>query len=100
MSHVGLLVRLEAKPEKAEHVADFLKGALPLVQEEPATQAWLAIRPGPSTFGIYDAFPDDTRRKAHLSGRTSDMLMTKFPALLAKPPSIEQVDVLAAKFSE
>jgi hypothetical protein len=68
------------------------------VQEEPATQAWFAIRLGPSTFGIYDAFPDDAGRKAHLSGHTSDHLMAKFPVLLAKPPSIEQVDVLAAKF--
>jgi hypothetical protein len=68
------------------------------VEEEPATRAWFAIRLGPSRFGVYDAFPDDAGRQAHLSGRTSDKLMSEFPSLLAKPPSIEQVDVLAAKF--
>jgi quinol monooxygenase YgiN len=96
--NVALVALFEAKPGKENELASHLSSAHPLVQEEPATQAWFAIRLGPSTFGIYDAFPDDSGRKAHLSGHASDMLTAKFPALLAKPPSIEQVDVLAAKF--
>jgi quinol monooxygenase YgiN len=65
---VGLLVRLEAKPGKEADVENFLRGALPLAQEEPATITWYAIRLGPSTFGIFDTFPDDSGRQAHLSG--------------------------------
>jgi quinol monooxygenase YgiN len=97
MSHVGLLIRLEAKPEKTEELAAFLKGALPAVNNEPGTASWFALRIGPTTFGIYDTFPDDTARQKHLSGPIAAALGAKAPELLAKPPSIEPVDVLAAK---
>jgi quinol monooxygenase YgiN len=93
----ALFVMLDAKPGKENEVEEFLKGGLPIVQEEPATIAWFAIRIGPSKFGIFDAFPDEMGRQAHLSGRVAAALMAKTPELLAKPPSIEKVDVLAAK---
>ena len=97
MVKVALLVRLEAKPGKEEEVAEFLRGGLAIVEEEPATLAWFALRLGPSTFGIFDAFPDEAGRQAHLSGRVAAALMQKAPELLAQPPVIEQVDLLAAK---
>jgi quinol monooxygenase YgiN len=97
MVSVALFVRLEAKPGKVAEVETFLRGGLPIVQEEPATTVWFAIRFGPSTFGIFDAFPDDTGRQAHLSGRVAAALMAKASDLLAKPPSLEKVDILAAK---
>ena len=97
MVTVALLVRLEAKPGKEAEVESFLRGGLPIVQEEPATTAWFAIRMGKSTFGIFDAFPNDAGRQAHLSGRVAAALMAKASELLAQPPSIEKVDVLAAK---
>ncbi|HET6266551.1 MAG TPA: antibiotic biosynthesis monooxygenase [Acidobacteriota bacterium] len=97
MVKVALLVRLEAKSGKEQDVANFLRGGLAIVQEEPATTAWFAIQLGPSTFGIFDAFPDDPARQAHLSGRVAAALMAKASELLAKPPVIEKVDVLAAK---
>ena len=97
MTKVALLVRLEAKPGKEDEVADFLRGGLAIVEEEPATIAWFALRLGPSTFGIFDAFPDDAGRQAHLSGRVAAALMAKAPDLLSEPPSIERVDVLATK---
>jgi quinol monooxygenase YgiN len=97
MVTVALLVRLEAKPGKEEEVAEFLRGGLPLVQEEPATTAWFGIRLGPSTFGIFDAFPDESGRQAHLAGRVAAALMAKASDLLSQQPVIEKVDVLAAK---
>ena len=97
MLKVGLFVRLEAKPGKEAEVDSFLKGGLAIVQEEPATIAWFAIRLGPSSFGIFDAFPDDAGRAAHLSGRVAAALLSKAPELLSRPPSIEKVDVLAVK---
>jgi quinol monooxygenase YgiN len=97
MVKVALLVRLEAKPGKAAEVASFLQSGLAVVEAEPATVAWFAIRLGPSTFGIFDAFPDDAGRQAHLSGRVAAALMAKASDLLEQPPVIEQVDVLAAK---
>ena len=97
MVSVALLVRLEAKPGKEAEVENFLRGGLSIVQEEPATVTWYAIRLGPSTFGIFDTFPDDSGRQAHLSGRVAAALMAHASELLAQPPTIEQVDVLAAK---
>lgn len=100
MVTVGLLVRLEAKPGREDEVASFLEGALPLVEQEPATIAWFALRLGPSTFGIFDVFPDDAGRKAHLSGAVAAALIERAPDLFAEPPAIDEVDVLAAKLPQ
>jgi quinol monooxygenase YgiN len=97
MVTVALYVRLEAKPGKEAEVEAFLKSGLPIVREEPGTIAWFGIRIGPSTFGIFDAFPDEAGRQAHLAGRVAAALMAKAPELLARPPIIEKVDVLATK---
>ncbi len=97
MVKVGLWVRLEAKPGKESEVENFLRAGLAVVQQEPATTTWFALRLGPSTFAIFDAFPDDAGRQAHLSGRVAAALMAKASELLSKPPSIEKVDVLAVK---
>ncbi len=100
MVTVALFVRLEAKPGREADVESFLRDGLPLVQEEPATTAWFGIRLGPSTFGIFDAFPNDAGRQAHLSGKVAAALMAKASELFAKPPVIEKVDVLAAKLPQ
>lgn len=97
MVSVALLVRLESRPGKDAEVEAFLREGLLIVREEPATTAWFAIRMGPTTFGIFDAFPNEAGRAAHLSGRVAAALMAKASELLSKPPSIEKVDVLAAK---
>ena len=93
----ALLVRLEAKPGREDDVARFLEGGLAIVLEEPATTHWFALRFGPTSFGIFDTFADDTGRDAHLSGRVAAALMANASELLAQPPSIEKVDLLAAK---
>jgi quinol monooxygenase YgiN len=97
--NVALWVRLDAKPGKEAEVEQFLRGGLGVVQQEPATVTWYALRLGPSTFGIFDTFPDDAGRQAHLNGRVAAALMAKAGELLSQPPKIEQVDVLAAKLS-
>ena len=97
MTKVALFVRLEAKSGKEAEVESFLRSGLAIVEAEPDTTAWFAIRFGPTTFGIFDAFPDETGRQAHLSGKVAAALMAKASELLAKPPLIEKVDVLAAK---
>ena len=97
MVKVALFVRLEAKPGKEKEVESFLVSGLPIVNEEPATIAWFGIRLGPSTFGIFDAFPDEAGRQEHLSGKVAAALMAKAGELFSEPPSIGNVDVLAAK---
>lgn len=97
MVRVGLWVRLEAKPGKETAVEAFLRSGLPLVEAEPATTVWFGVRIGPSTFAIFDAFADEAGRTAHLSGAVAAALGQQAADLLAAPPVIERVDVLAAK---
>ena len=97
MSTVGLLVRLTAKEGKEDEVQRFLESGRTLVEAEPATTAWFAIKLGPSEFGIFDVFPDDAGRQAHLAGRVAEALMAQADDLFAEPPNIQPVDVLAEK---
>ena len=100
MVSVGLYVRLEAKPGKEGEVAQFLRGGLPLAQAEPATITWFALQMGKSTFGIFDAFENESGRQAHLNGQIAAALMAKASELFSQPPAIEKVDVLAAKLGK
>jgi quinol monooxygenase YgiN len=98
MVKVGLLVRLEAKAGKEDELGKFLAGALPLANQEAQTTVWFALKIGPSTFGIFDGFPSDQGRTAHIEGQIAAALFAKAPELLAAKPTIEKVDILAAKF--
>lgn len=97
MLTLALFVRLEAKPGKEKDVASFLDQGLQLANQETTTPVWFALRLGPTTFGIFDAFQDETGRQAHLSGPIAKALMAKVPELLASPPTIDKLDVLGAK---
>ncbi|MBV9494805.1 MAG: hypothetical protein JOZ54_11215 [Acidobacteria bacterium] len=97
MTSFGLLVRLEAKHGKDGEVESFLESALPLAQAEQGTTAWFAIRFGRSEYGIFDAFPSEADRDAHLNGAVAKALMQNADTLLAKPPEITKLSVLADK---
>ena len=97
MVTVGLLVTLKAKPGKDSELASFLTSALPLAEAEPDTTAWFAVKIDDSTFGIFDVFPNADGRKAHLEGPIAAALMAKADELLASPPDIKSIDVMAAK---
>jgi hypothetical protein len=94
---VALFVRLEAKPGKESEVENFLRAGLPMVEQEPDTTSWFGMRLGDSTFGIFDTFPDDSGRRAHLAGRVASALKDRGEELFSTPPVIERVDVLCAK---
>lgn len=97
MCKLALYVRLEAKPGKEKELEAFLKGALPLVENEPGTVAWYAIKFGPATFGIFDTFDNESGRQSHLAGKVAEALMANAAELLAVAPVIESVDLLAVK---
>lgn len=94
---VGLLATLEARHGKEGELAAFLAGALPLAEAEPETVSWFAFRIDDHQFGIFDVFESDGGRQAHLSGPIAEALLARADELLAVPPKIETVDVLAAK---
>ena len=95
--HKALLARIEAKPGQEAAVQDLLVGALALANQEEQTRVWFALKLGPSTFGVFDAFADEAGRQAHLDGPIAAALMANAAALLAEPPKIEKIDLLAAK---
>lgn len=97
MMKKALFVKLVAKPGKETEVEAFLNGGLALVNEEPLTRTWYALKFNDSTFGIFDSFDGDEGRDAHLSGRVAEALGANAAELLASPPSIEKVDILASK---
>ena len=93
----GILAQITAKAGKEKEVEAFLKSALTLANKEAGTTVWFAIKLSPSKFGIFDAFPDETSREAHLAGPIAAALMANAADLLVEAPQIEKVDVLAAK---
>jgi quinol monooxygenase YgiN len=93
----ALFVKLDAKPGKEREIEDFLKNGLAIVSREPATISWYALKLSPSTFGIFDTFVDESGRQAHLAGRVAEALMAQAPNFLAQAPSIEKIEILAAK---
>ncbi|MBC8110350.1 MAG: antibiotic biosynthesis monooxygenase [Verrucomicrobia bacterium] len=97
MVKLALLVTLEAKPGKETEVENFLKSGLSLVEQEPATQTWYALKLSPSTYGIFDSFEDEAGRDAHLSGKVAEALMAQAADLFSVAPSIQKVELLAAK---
>ena len=97
MLSLGLFVRIETKPGKEDGVAAFLMEGLQLAGQEPTTPLWFALRLGRSTFAVFDAFPDESGRQAHLNGPIAKALMANAADLFAAPPSIEKTEILGAK---
>ncbi len=97
MDRLALLALLRAKPGKERELEEFLKSAQPLAVAEAATTSWYAIKLGPDRFGIFDTFPDEAGRDAHLNGPIAKALMAKAGELLADPPQIEKIEILASK---
>jgi quinol monooxygenase YgiN len=97
MVTVGYLIRYEAKPGKEAEIERDLKAALSAIQEEPATTAWFALRLGPSTFGVFDAFPDEEGRQAHFHARVARLRERASSQFVEGSLVMEKVDILAAK---
>jgi quinol monooxygenase YgiN len=97
MHNVALLAILEAKAGKQEELVAFLKSALPSAVQEPATLSWFPFRIDSSRFGIFDTFADESGRNAHLNGQIAKALSASAEELLASPPQIERLEILAAK---
>lgn len=96
-TRVALVVRLEAKAGHEAEVKKLLEEGVAFVNEESGTPYWFGVQLGERTFGIFDAFPEEGARKAHLAGKLAAALLAKADAVLEKPPVIESVDVIAQK---
>lgn len=92
----GVLVRLEAAPERDEDIAALLQATAALAREEAGTLAWYGLRFGRGEYAIFDAFADESARDAHLQGPVARALRAAGDAL-ASPPVIETIRILAHK---
>ena len=97
MLKFALFVRLEAKKGKEADVEKFLASGLELANKEPSTPLWFALKLGPSTYGVFDAFTDEKGRQAHLNGPIASALMAQAPVLFAAPPTIEPIELIGVK---
>ncbi|MFC3717347.1 putative quinol monooxygenase [Luteimonas soli] len=102
MARLAVLVNIEAKSGKEAEVEALLLGALPLgalplARAEAGTRSWYAFKSGPSTFGIFDTFDSEAGPHAHLEGEVARLLLERTEELLARPPQVTSVDLLAAK---
>jgi quinol monooxygenase YgiN len=94
---VGLLVRIEAKPEYADEVEAMLRSARELAEQEQDTASWFAFRENATTFGVFDTFEDEQGRQAHLTGQVAAALVEAAKTKLSAPPVIAPVDLLGVK---
>ncbi|MEU1624987.1 putative quinol monooxygenase [Streptomyces sp. NPDC020096] len=97
MSQIGLLVRIEAKPEFADQVEQLLCGAVELARKEEGTLSWFAFRESPTVFGVFDTFTDEQGRTAHIEGKIADALRAAVPTMLTGAPEVRRTDILAVK---
>lgn len=97
MVKYALYGSLKAKPGKEAEVEAFLKQGAELARKESGTVTWYAIREGEGQYGIFDTFNDEAGREAHLSGEIAKALMARAGELLAEPPKIHKIDVLAVR---
>ncbi|MCX4586741.1 putative quinol monooxygenase [Streptomyces sp. NBC_01481] len=95
--NIGLLARIEAKPEYADKVEALLRDALQLAREEEHTVTWFAFRESATTFGVFDTFENEEGRNGHLQGRIAAALMEAAGTMLSSAPDIRPVDLLAVK---
>lgn len=97
MPKLALLATLKAKPGQEQAVEDFLQQGGQMVQDEPKTVTWYALKFDQNTYGIFDTFEDEEGRQAHLNGDIAAALMEKAPELFSEDPDIKNVEILANK---
>src|SRR3954469_25367353 len=97
MAQLALYAHMKARPGKEQDVEAFLKSALPMARGEKGTLTWYAFEEDSGSYGIFDTFDTEQARQAHLDGPIAKALMSKATELLAAPPQIHKIKLLADK---
>lgn len=92
-------ILIEARPGREAEVEVMLNDIRDAVEHEPATGPWFAVRHGPTTFAIFETFPEIAGRDAHVAGRGGDIFRDRdrMNRILARPAHVQKVDVLRGK---
>ena len=67
------------------------------VRGEKATMPWFSLRRNKRTFEIFESFPNESGRRAHLAGDGARALLARSRELLARPARITLLDVVDMK---
>jgi quinol monooxygenase YgiN len=97
MPKYALYVPLKSKPGKAAELEAFLKQGAEMAKGEKGTVTWYAIQEDDGAYAVFDTFEDEEGREAHLSGDIAKALMAKADELLASPPQIHKIKIIANK---
>ncbi len=97
MQKYALYGRLKVKSGKEQELEAFLKQGAEMAREEAGTIRWFAIKEDDGAYSIFDTFNDEAGRDAHLNGEIAKALMANADTLLAEPPQIHKIEVLAEK---
>ena len=91
----AILVKLVAKEGKESEVEEFLKSAKVMIENEPGTRTWYAIKLSTTEYGIFDTFDDEFGMQVHLHGDVAKALAAQAPNLFSENPVISSYDILA-----
>lgn len=94
---VGQLICYEAKPGNEAGVERIIKESLPIIEQEPGTTAWFGFHLGSSTFGSFDAFPDEEARLAHLSAGMERVREGALDLIIEGTLVIEKTELFATR---
>ncbi|KAI0062816.1 hypothetical protein BV25DRAFT_623740 [Artomyces pyxidatus] len=96
----ALDVVLPPQPDKIQAVHDLIASGPSIVAAEPDTLHWYGYKTlekpdgTPSFFGIFDTFPSEAGRDAHVGGELAKVLTANADTLLSGAPQIVPVTVL------
>jgi quinol monooxygenase YgiN len=98
---VGLYGAFETKLGQGRDFGAFLVKAREAANREPRTLAWYALRTGPNSYAVFDAFPDQAALQEHQDGAIVQSLddPDTIGRYLAAKPVFRQFEIIASKQS-
>ncbi|MGI4977335.1 MAG: SDR family oxidoreductase [Janthinobacterium lividum] len=93
----ALHIRLEARRGREGELDALVRGIRAEVEREPGTRPWVAAQLSRRVYEIFETFPDEAARRAHLAGKGAALLLRRSNAVLARPARIDRLDVVTTK---
>jgi quinol monooxygenase YgiN len=95
MAQLALYAHLIPKPGKEKDLEELLKKGAEMAKDEKGTAHWYGFKESDTSYGIFDTFETEEGREAHLNGPIAAALMELAPELLAEPPKIFKIELIA-----
>ncbi len=96
----GLHITLHARRGREAELMDLLAEIRRSVATEPGTLPWFGLRRNRRVFEIFESFPDERARRAHLAGEGAKSLLARSRAILKRPARVTRLDVVDLKTAE